>query len=279
MKVLGSLFFSFIMTIIIFVISLFMCVRVFLSPMIMTKVIDLMIEEEGGFTEELLEDFPVLGNYLDEDKMNKELGIFFSDYIKYLLRVPNQDVPTLEGIKEVLDEAIDEYVKDTGEEFDYDSYNKEYEDIEKSIVAELVPESERVPEEVGFIMEIIYSDVIMVVLALIIIFSILFDYLIRKDFIIISRHVGIVSLINAFIYGSVWLFLLTINTDGDVTSKTLLKIFAEVPLIITLICGVVGVLLIVLPLVFRKKTNNNYNNNGLGYYCPPTNNINNSMYN
>ena len=118
MKVLGSLFFSFIMTIIIFVISLFMCVRVFLSPMIMTKVIDLMIEEEGGFTEELLEDFPVLGNYLDEDKMNKELGIFFSDYIKYLLRVPNQDVPTLEGIKEVLDEAIDEYVKDTGEEFD-----------------------------------------------------------------------------------------------------------------------------------------------------------------
>ena len=102
------------------------------------------------------------------------------------------------------------------------------------------------------------------------------DYLIRKDFIIISRHVGIVSLINAFIYGSVWLFLLTINTDGDVTSKTLLKIFAEVPLIITLICGVVGVLLIVLPLVFRKKTNNN---NGLGYYCPPTNNINNGMYN
>ena len=276
MKVLGSLFFSFIMTIIIFVISLFMCVRVFLSPMIMTKVIDLMIEEEGGFTEELLEDFPVLGNYLDEDKMNKELGIFFSDYIKYLLRVPNQDVPTLEGIKEVLDEAIDEYVKDTGEEFDYDSYNEEYEDIEKSIVTELVPESERVPEEVGFIMEIIYSDVIMVVLALIIIFSILFDYLIRKDFIIVSRHVGIVSLINAFIYGSVWLFLLTINTDGDVTSKTLLKIFAEVPLIITLICGVVGVLLIVLPLVFRKKINNN---NGLGYYCPPTNNINNGMYN
>ena len=276
MKVLGSLFFSFIMTIIIFVISLFMCVRVFLSPMIMTKVIDLMIEEEGGFTEELLEDFPVLGNYLDEDKMNKELGIFFSDYIKYLLRVPNQDVPTLEGIKEVLDEAIDEYVKDTGEEFDYDSYNEEYEDIEKSIVTELVPESERVPEEVGFIMEIIYSDVIMVVLALIIIFSILIDYLIRKDFIINYRHVGIVSLINSFIYGSVWLFLLTINTDGDVTSKTLLKIFAEVPLIITLICGVVGVLLIVLPLVFRKKINNN---NGLGYYCPPTNNINNGMYN
>lgn len=279
MKVLGSLFFNFIMTIIIFIISLFMCVRVFLSPMIMTKLVNLLIEEEGGFTEEILEDFPEMEKYLDEDKMNEELGIFFSDYLKYLLRVPNQDVPTLEGIKEVLDEAIDGYVKDTGKEFDYDSYNEEYKDIEESIVLELVPESERVPEEVGVIMEIIYSDVVMVILALIVIFSILFDYLIRKDFIIVSRHVGIVSLINAFIYGSIGLFLLTVNTDGDVTSKTLLKIFAEVPLIITLICGVVGLLLIILPLVFKKKTNNNYNNNGLGYYCPPTNNMNNGMYN
>lgn len=265
MKTFGSIILGFLMTIFIFIISLFACVRIFLSPQYMTKFVEVMFEEDGGVVELFSEDFPELAKYLDEDELNKEFGKFFSDYLKYTLGVPNQELPTLEGMKKLLDEAIDEYVKETGKEFDYDTYNKEYEEIEASIETELIPETERASEEVVMLFKIIYSDTVMLILIILVIISLLIDYLIRKDIFIILRHAGIVSLVNTFIYGSLGGFILSVETDGAGLENKIISLVGQVPCIIAIICLILGIALVVVSIVLRKKKD--INQSGLGYYA------------
>jgi len=288
MKTFGSIVLGFIMTIVVFVISLFACVRMFLSPITMSKVVNALLEEEG-IVGPITEDFPELGEYLDEDKINKEYGVFFSDYIKYLLGVPNQKMPSLERLKVLLDEAIDEYVKETGKEFDYASYNEEYKELEASIETELVPDSQKAPEEVQMIIGIIYSDTIIMIFIIVVVGAILIDFLMRKEILVVSRHVGIVSLINSFIYGSIVLFIFAIETEeGDVFVRKIINAIGEIPLLIAVICLVLGIVLVVMSIMLRNKNNNRNNmNNGMynnGYYQQqmpqyPNNQYQNNMYN
>lgn len=277
MKVLGSILISFIMTGVLFVISFFMCVRVFLSPYYMTKLVNVWLKNEIGIVETVSEEFPELANYLDEEELNEELGEFISDYVKYFLGVPGQEIPTLKGVKEELDEAINKYVSDTGKNFDYDSYNEEYQKLEDSIKTDLIPESERAPEEVRVVFEVIYSDVVMMVLVVVMIVLLLLNYLISKDFFVVSLCAGIVCLVHSFVYGSLGVGLLTAETDGSFEAKEVLNVIAEIPLIIAFIGGVIGVLSIGMAILIKNKKNKN--NNGLGYYCPPTYNANNRIYN
>ena len=267
MKTFGSIVLGFLMSIFIFIISSFACVRIFLSSQYMTRFVELMFEEEGGVVAIFEKDFPELAKYLDEDELNKEMGKFFSNYLKYMLGVPNQKLPTLEGMKKILDEAIAEYIKDTGKEFDYDSYNKEYEKIEASIESELIPESEKPSEEVSMIFKIIYSDTIMVILVLLVIISILINYLIRKDLLIVFRHTGIVSLINAFTFGSLGGFILSVETEGEELANKIIDLIGQVPCIISILCIILGITFITLSIVLKKKKN--VIDNGLGFYAGP----------
>lgn len=265
MKTFGSIVLGFLMTIFIFIISLFACVRIFLSSQYMTRFVEVMFEEEGGVVALFSEEFPELAKYLDEDEVNKEFGKFFSDFLKYTLGVPNQKLPTLSGMKKLLDKAIAEYIKDTGKEFDYDTYNEQYERVEASIETELIPETEKAPEEVSMIFKIIYSDTIMLILVLLIAISLLIDYLIRKDLLIVLRHTGIVSLINAFSFGSLGLFILSVETDDVGPANKIIDLIGQVPCIISVLCIVLGIVFIVLSIVLKKKRN--IINNGLGYYA------------
>ena len=254
-KKVGSVFISIFLTIVIGVLSIF---------------VGSMMEEEGFWEEVEIDDID-LREFMSENEFKEELGEFVSDYVKYSLGLEGAEKPSIKEIRSLLDEYIHDYASENNIDVDYDELNQYLDEMEQELEEELELEKATIDE-----------DVEMVVNIGIILFLIGIDLLIRKDFILLSLHVGIPLIINGVASFGLGLLLGSFTTsngedvgifDSLINIANRLGLYYLIP----------GIILIVLFIVFKNKIKkdpnvNNMNNpnnyNGYNNY-----NYNNYNYN
>lgn len=256
LKKIGSFFINAFMLIFVIVLSCLMIARLFLSGSSMTDLVDVIIEEEGGFIEEITDsdvnsDF---GNYINEEEIEKEIGQFVSDYLKYTGGAPGAERPNADGLKRLFEKYIEEYEKDNNVEFDDTELQEIFNELDEEM-DELV--NEPVDEDVALVFRIIYSDTLLIGIALVIVGCILINYLLRRDWFIIMRHCGIVITIN-FIMVMLVGGLLNLASDPtmDAADMALMDVIKNTFNRIGIIGLAIGIVLIVLSILLKKKNNN-----------------------
>ena len=280
-KKVGSVFISIFLTIVIGVLSIFIGIRMFLEPKAMTIFVGSMMEEEGFWEEVEIDDID-LREFMSENEFKEELGEFVSDYVKYSLGLEGAEKPSIKEIRSLLDEYIHDYASENNIDVDYDELNQYLDEMEQELEEELELEKATIDEDVEMVVNIFFSDMVVYALIGIILFLIGIDLLIRKDFILLSLHVGIPLIINGVASFGLGLLLGSFTTsngedvgifDSLINIANRLGLYYLIP----------GIILIVLFIVFKNKIKkdpnvNNMNNpnnyNGYNNY-----NYNNYNYN
>ena len=280
-KKVGSVFISIFLTIVIGVLSIFIGIRMFLEPKAMTIFVGSMMEEEGFWEEVEIDDID-LREFMSENEFKEELGEFVSDYVKYSLGLEGAEKPSIKEIRSLLDEYIHDYASENNIDVDYDELNQYLDEMEQELEEELELEKATIDEDVEMVVNIFFSDMVVYALIGIILFLIGIDLLIRKDFILLSLHVGIPLIINGVASFGLGLLLGSFTTsngedvgifDSLINVANRLGLYYLIP----------GIILIVLFIVFKNKIKkdpnvNNMNNpnnyNGYNNY-----NYNNYNYN
>jgi hypothetical protein len=253
----------------------------FLEPKAMTIFVGSMMEEEGFWEEVEIDDID-LREFMSENEFKEELGEFVSDYVKYSLGLEGAEKPSIKEIRSLLDEYIHDYASENNIDVDYDELNQYLDEMEQELEEELELEKATIDEDVEMVVNIFFSDMVVYALIGIILFLIGIDLLIRKDFILLSLHVGIPLIINGVASFGLGLLLGSFTTsngedvgifDSLINVANRLGLYYLIP----------GIILIVLFIVFKNKIKkdpnvNNMNNpnnyNGYNNY-----NYNNYNYN
>lgn len=282
LKKIGSFFISAFMLMFVGILSVFLGVRLFFEPTSMTILVDYVLEEEDFWDEVDIED-EEFNKYVDEEEFKKELGKFISDYFKYSGGVKGAEKPSLEPFREIVEEFMEEYEKVNNGKFDREEIDKYLDELEADMDEELF--GEETDEDIKLLFNIIYSDVIVIVLVAIILGFIGLDFLLRKNPAVISLHAGIVSGINAFTFYALK-FMLGLVETSDEFEEIALVMVSNIFNRIGLVSLILGIILIVIFILLKDKykeennniNNNQYNQNSMNNYNG-YNNYDNSNYN
>lgn len=243
--------------IVIIIVSILIIGRIVLSGSSLTKVIDSSLEVEGGleefigdseYSEELME-------IIDEDKLFEELGFLLSDVLKYEVGVTNEK-PDFDGMKNLILKYADEYEEETGVKISSEEIDELFEDIEM----EFDDISEEVPQEVSLVFKVLYSNALLYGLIGAVAGCVLLDFVLRKDWSIVSRHSGIVLIINSLILFLLKLFLDTAAKDVSYDDgRVLIDVLLDSVNIVSIVSLVIGIVLIVLSIYLKNKVKNDNN--------------------
>lgn len=269
LKKIGSFFIGCFMLIFVGVLSVFLGIRLFFEPTSMTVLMDYVLEEEDFWDEVDIEESE-FKKYIDEEEFKKELGKFVSDYLKYSGGVKGVEKPSLEPFKELVEDFIKDYEKETNTKFDREEIDKYLNELEEDMDEELF--GEEPDEDIKIVFNIIYSDTIVIVLIAIILGFIGLDFLLRKNPAIISLHAGIVSGINAFTFYALKFVVGVVEVSDEVEEAAIVmisNIFNRIGLVSLILAIILIVIFVLLKDKYKEENNNNnnqYNLNNMNNY-------------
>lgn len=252
-KKFGSFIVNFIMYILLGLVSVLLIARIFLSPYTMGKLVDIMFEEdEGAFLnlidEESDSDF---FNYVDKDDFNDELGVFLSDYLKYMGCVKDADKPSTDKLKKYFEEYMRGYAADNNVDLSEDDITEFLEAVDYELNDLLEDDFD---EDVTLVFNIIYSNKLIGGFVFIVLGCIALNYAIRYDWYIVMRHCGIVAILNALpIVGLGRIILISKESGMGEVEKSMINLLGGNFLLYGIVVLVLGIGLILLSIYFKKK--------------------------
>lgn len=281
LKKIGSFVISIFILMFVGVLSVFLGIRLFFEPTSMSVLMEHIVEEEE-FWEEMDITEEEFNKYIDKDEFSDMLGEFISDYLKYSGGVKGVEKPSLEPFKELVEDFIKDYEKETNTKFDREEIDKYLNELETDMDEELFGEAP--DEDIKMLFNIIYSDTIVIVLIAIILGFIGLDFLLRKNPAVVALHAGIISSINAFTFYALKLVLGVVDVSDEFEEAALAMIsnvFNRIGLVSLIIAIILIVIFVLLKDKYKEENNNNnnqYNQNNMNNYND-YNNYDNSNYN
>lgn len=257
LRKIGSFLIGLIMAVLIVLLSCLISARIFFLPSSMTSFVELMVgkDEDIDF---ILDDVNSELN-IDEKEFVSEMGQFLSDYFRYVGGASGAKKPSTEGFKNLLKKAVDEYEKENNIEMSDSEFDEIFLEMEESL-DELVNES--IDEDVKLVFSIIYSDGLLLGFIISIVVCVFLDYLLRKNWLIILSHLGVVLIINFILLFLVRLLINSaIGVDVDVVEKSLIQLVLNIFTRVGFVSLALGVILIVVSKVSKKNNNNMISNN------------------
>ena len=202
-----------------------------------------LIPEEGS--EEIIK-------YINENDFNGQMGDLISSYLKYKSGVVSEK-PDMEGFKEMLDEAITKYEKDTGKKVDRKKYDDALDIFEDVMDKE---DNFTINDKVRDIFNIIYSNVLYYGIIAVFIICLLLILVIGKSIIVVFRSSYIVFIISGVFFFIASLFSGYLNDLDEIEMGAFKKIAAlsrKSALIDIVIAVILIIVVIVLKTIEKKK--------------------------
>ena len=190
--------------------------------------------------------------YINENKLNEEMGNLISGYLKYTSGV-TKEKPDMSEFKEILDEAIKKYEKETGKKVD----TKRYDDAINSFEEEIVKKNDiDIDEKVRNIFGLMYSNTIYYGMVIVFVICLLFIYLINRSIITTFRSTYIIFIISSVFFIIVSFLSKYLNNLDDIEMSAFKKISSltrKCGLIQAIIAVVLISIVIILKTIEKKK--------------------------
>ena len=229
-----------------------------------------------------------LSAYIDDEELKTNLEDFITNTLKYYSGVKDVAVPSVDALKEQINNSIDKYEEKTGKKINRDQVDEAFKNLDTEVAQSIGVTNS---EEIKTIFNFIYSNKLVIFLLILIIAIIVIKILMFHSIIELLKSIIVIVMFNSFGnfgFGIALksLFKTSSEPQIDIILKNITSSFNKIALISLIIALTFSIILIIIKVIKKNKNkkehlandsaNNITNNNSYSETNPNnTDNLNN----